>query len=93
MSSADSRMARERQLAFDGEDAYVIVRIRVGRLDEERGLGQVGPAGDGLHLGAVEVVGLEHDCKRIAFERHRSENINLLEADSASGHLAWRLIY
>ena len=84
--TAQRRMTCERKFGHRGEDPQPIVRGRVGGRLHEGGLGQVGPAGDPLHLVGVEIVGLEHDSDRIAEKRRVGEHVDLHEAACTHGN-------
>jgi len=53
-------VSSKRQLAARGEDPEPVVGSGRGRRENEGCLGQVGPAGDGLHGGRVQALGIEH---------------------------------
>jgi hypothetical protein len=76
-------VAGERQLTGRGEDPQPVVGGRVARLEEERRLGQVRPAGDRRHRRIVELVGAGHDGDRIAHERLGGEHVDLGELQTA----------
>ena len=62
-------MPCERQLAPGREDPQAVVGgIRRGWQDE-RGLGEVRPAGEGRHVAVGDAVGVEDDGDRVAVER------------------------
>ncbi len=73
-------MAGERQLADRREDAHARGAVSAGRPEDERGLGQVHLARDGLHLGVGEAGGLEHDGERVTAEEPVGEDVDLDEA-------------
>jgi hypothetical protein len=73
-------MAGERQLARRREDANPVVGTRHGRREQEGRLAQMGPARERLHPRIVERVGAVHDGERIALQRRRGEDIELVEA-------------
>ena len=77
MGAADRRVPGERQLARRAEDAQAVGRYLAGQ--EERGLGEVGPARDVLHLGRVQPFAIEHHRDRIAAEWALGERVDLLE--------------
>ncbi len=76
-------MASERQLFKGGENTHAIVGTRVCRLEQKRGLTQVGPAGKGGHLLVTQPVSAQHRRQRIAEQRLISEDIQLLEIERA----------
>ena len=72
-------MPRKWQFARCRPDAHAIVGGRSRRAQQERGLGEVGPPGEGGHLVVGEVVGVMDDGERVAQARDRGEDINLGE--------------
>ena len=77
VTGAQGGVARERQLAAGGEDPDLVVRLLRGRREDERGLGQVGPVGEALHLAGAQPVGVQHDRDWIAPEGRGGEHIDL----------------
>ena len=80
VAGAQGRMTGERQLAAGSEDPDLVVRLLSGWRQHERGLGQVGPVGEALHLTGGQPVGVEDDGDRIAPEGPGGEDINFAEA-------------
>src|SRR5262249_31217654 len=85
---ADGRMAGEGQLVARREDAHPIVGC-LARL-EKRGLREIGPARDALHLVARQVLAVEHDRDRVAEERPAGKDIDLQEAAHALSYFRMR---
>ena len=54
-------MAGERQLAVGRKNPHTIVRLRIGRWDDERRLREVCPVRDPLHGVVVETITVQHD--------------------------------
>ena len=75
----ERRVPRERQLLHRREDTDPVVGPRIGRRQHERGLGQVRPVREPLHLVAVESVGIEDDRDRVAPVRRGREHVDLAE--------------
>lgn len=66
MGAAQSGVPRERQFVpVRHENAKAIIRSLLGRLHEERRLGQVGPSREGLHLSIGEAIRIVHDRDRV----------------------------
>ncbi|MNV26010.1 hypothetical protein D3C71_1171230 [compost metagenome] len=55
---AHAGVAGEGQFHLGGEDAHVVAGAVVRR-QEENGLGQIQPGGDGLHGGGVQAIGID----------------------------------
>jgi hypothetical protein len=91
--AADARMAGEGQLLARSEDAHAVVRARLRRRQQERGLGQVGPARDALHRRTVQRVGADHHGQRVALEQARGEHVQLQESEGRHGgsQCGWHL--
>ena len=79
VAGADGWMAGERELGPGREDADPVVGRSICWLQDERGLAQVRPMSELLHLFIGEIVGIKHDCYRITAVRNGGEYINLLE--------------
>ena len=76
---AEGRVPGERKLLHRGEDPHPVVRPLVGRRQQERGLRQVGPAGEQPHLLVGEPVRPVHDRHRVANEWLFGEHVDLSE--------------
>ena len=74
-------MTGEGELPLGREDSQAVVGPLVRRRADERRLGQVGPGGDRLHIGARHRVAIEYDRDGVALERHGGEHIHLLEGE------------
>ena len=71
----DVGMTGERHLYARREDPDVGRVGRVGRRQDERGLGVAELVGDGLHLARREALGIEDDTERVAGERMVGEHV------------------
>ncbi len=76
----DGRVAGERQLPRRGENANARAVARVGRGEDEHGLGVVELARDRLHRRRVELVGVEHHGERVAGKVPVGEHVERREA-------------
>ncbi len=85
VAGAERGVAGERQLGVGGEDPDPIVGLRIDRREHERGLRQVRPGGDALHVLGVESFPLEDHRHGVAQARLIREDVDLLEAPA---HLA-----
>src|SRR5262249_18703326 len=74
----DRGMAGHRDLL--GRREVAGAEVGHGRAQDERGLGQVHLARDREHRRGVEVVGVEDDGARVAFERPAREGVDLQQA-------------
>ena len=79
---ADRRVAGVRNLLDGHERALEIRVLRVGGRQDERGLGVIDLARDGLHLGGRHSARIGHDEKRIPRERPVREDVAGDERDS-----------
>ena len=81
-------MAGETEFFFGGEDAdlHAVFAFDVGRArEDEGGLGEVGLAGEGLHLGGGEASGIGEDGEHVASEWSFSEDVDLGVVEGAWG--------
>jgi hypothetical protein len=69
-------MPCKRKLLARGEDPDPVIGARVGGQQED-GLGQVGPGGEGLHRRRIHGFGIEDDAERIAGARRCREHVQL----------------
>ena len=74
------RTATPSQLAQVAEHPVVGAGLRGP--EQERGLGEVGPLGDALHLRRLDPLGADDHGHRVAEERLRREDVHLLEGKS-----------
>ncbi|MOA39554.1 hypothetical protein D3C78_1613440 [compost metagenome] len=81
MASAQGRVPGKRQFLQGGEDSHPIVRPGVLRLQNERGLTEVGPGRERRHALIAQLIGTKHHRQRVALERHGTEDIDLLEIE------------
>ena len=65
------------QFTARAEDPEPVIRFRNARRQDERGLRQVHPAGQALHLLAGQVRPVEDDCHRVAEIGRRGEHVDL----------------
>ena len=79
VGAAQRRMSGERQLTQGCEDPQPVVRRGVGGRQQEGGLGEVRPPGEGRHLRVGEAGGVVHHGHRVAGERTRGEDVDLGE--------------
>ena len=77
-------MPGEGELLVGGEDPDPVIRLRVGGRQQERGLGQVGPVGELLHLPGGEVAGVDHHGERVAPVVFGGEHVHLGEGATAA---------
>ena len=75
----------EGQLLRGREDADAGAMARIARFQHEHRLGQGELARDPLHPVVGDVVGIEHDRERVAFEARAREDV---EGEEAVGHRA-----
>jgi hypothetical protein len=61
----------------EGEDPHPVGRLRRGGRQDERGLGQVRPARQALHLLVGHVRAVEDDGNRVAETGHRGKHVDL----------------
>jgi hypothetical protein len=73
----------EQHLAPGREDAHLVVCLLCRRRHQKRGLGEVGPRRERLHLLLRETFAINHDGEAIASGRHRREHVALNEASLA----------
>ena len=94
VTGAQRGMSGERQLPRGREDPDQVVGPAGPGRQHERGLRQVRPAREQLHLLAGEPVGAEHDRDRVAGVRGIGEDVDLTEltshTPSVEGHAARR---
>jgi hypothetical protein len=69
----------ERQFTSRGEDPQPVVRLKRGGRQDERGLGQIRPARQALHLLVGHVRAIEDDGNRVAETGRRREHVDLHE--------------
>jgi hypothetical protein len=70
-------MPGERQLTARGEDPQPVVRRRDGRRQNERGLGQIRPPGQALHLLLGQIRAVEDNGHGVAEIGRRGEYVDL----------------
>ena len=83
-------MAGERQLAVGRKNPHTIVRLRIGRWDDERRLREVCPVRDPLHGVVVETISVQYDGEGVANAKRkvlRRPKPMLLRADSIPGRM------
>src|SRR5437763_17211626 len=88
VGAADGGMPGEGQLVARRENAQAIVARFARR--EERGLREIGPARNALHVGALQSFAVEHDRDRVAEERPAGKDVDLLEAAHALSYFRMR---
>ncbi len=71
VAGAESWVAGEGELGDGGEDADVVVGVRLGRWQDEGRLREVRPVGEALHLVGGEAGAVEDDGDRVAAIRRR----------------------
>jgi hypothetical protein len=69
-------MPGERQLGHRGEDAQAVVRLGIARGQYERGLRQVHPVSQALHLLAFQALAVEYHGHRIAAVGRGREDVD-----------------
>jgi hypothetical protein len=82
---AERRVAGERQLAARREDPDAVVGARVGGREQERRLAQVRPIGEGGHLRIGQCICADNNGQRVAAQRPRGENVDLLKREIGHG--------
>jgi hypothetical protein len=77
VAGTERRVAGEREFADGREDAHAVIRIRIGRGQQEGRIRKMGPAGEGGHPRVAQSLGGMHHRKRVAAQRIGRKGIDL----------------
>lgn len=77
MAAAESGIARKGELSLGRKYANAVIRIWIGRPQEEGSFAQVGPTSNRCHLRTGQAVGVHNDGQRIAAQRPRGKHVHL----------------
>jgi len=75
MSGSERWVTCKREFAARSEDTNAIVSFGICNWQDESGLRQVGPAGDGCHLLVGKAISLQHDRDRISHQRRGRKGV------------------
>jgi hypothetical protein len=78
-------MSRKEHLSGRCKDAHSVIRRSIRGWQLKRGLGQIGPGSELLHLRIAHAAGVNHHGQAIALQWHRAKDVTLDKSASFHG--------